>query len=113
MSTKVKKKTGVVLVIVAVILLAVAAGVYFLLPVMQGQEPEPEVLTATTLEEIIQVSELSTFTAVYNGVAEVMPIEEKKLYRPRCQQRKKPDFGAMWYPWRMKFFPKQRTALSR
>lgn len=39
-------------------------------------KPEPEVITVSTLEKIINVSELSTFTAVYNGIAQVM--NEKK-----------------------------------
>ena len=30
-----------------------------------------EVITVSTLEKIIEVSELSTFTAVYNGIAQV------------------------------------------
>lgn len=76
MSTKIKKKTGIVWAIAAAILLAVAAGTYFLLQETQGKAPAAEVLTAATLEEIIQVSELSTFTAVYNGVAEIMPEKE-------------------------------------
>ncbi len=40
------------------------------------KENKPEVLTVPTLEKIVKVSELSTFTAVYNGIAEVMN-EEK------------------------------------
>ena len=34
-------------------------------------QKQPEVITVATLEKIINVSELSTFTAVYNGIAKV------------------------------------------
>lgn len=37
-----------------------------------GKSKEPNVITVSTLEKIINVSELSTFTAVYNGIAKVM-----------------------------------------
>lgn len=39
-------------------------------------KPEPEIITVSTLEKIINVSELSTFTAVYNGIAQVMNSEK-------------------------------------
>ncbi len=39
--------------------------------VLHGKEQEKEVITVMTLEKIINVSELSTFTAVYNGIATV------------------------------------------
>lgn len=35
------------------------------------QGDKKEVLTVVTLEKIINISELSTFTAIYNGIAEV------------------------------------------
>lgn len=37
-----------------------------------NKDESAEVVTVSTLEKIINISELSTFTAVYNGVAEVM-----------------------------------------
>lgn len=36
----------------------------------------PEVITVSTLEKIINVKELSTFTAVYNGIASVSDTDE-------------------------------------
>ena len=42
----------------------------------EDEAPEPEVITVATLEKIIHISELSTYTAVYNGIAKVM--NEKK-----------------------------------
>lgn len=55
---------------------AVAIAVVFCLvvgvPVIQQGNTGPEVITTSTLQEIIGVSELSTYTAVYNGIAQVM-----------------------------------------
>lgn len=69
------KKPQLWLIIVAVVLVLVVA-LFIILQVTGKEEPEPEVITVSTLEKIINVSELSTFTAVYNGIAEVM--NEKK-----------------------------------
>ena len=64
-----------ILVIAAVVILsAIAAAV--VLRTTGREKPKPQVLNASTLEKIIDVSELSTFTAVYNGIAEVA--NEKK-----------------------------------
>lgn len=38
---------------------------------MPKEEPKTTVITESTLREIINVSELSTYTAVYNGIAKV------------------------------------------
>lgn len=40
----------------------------------------PQIVTESQLKEIINVSELSTFTAVYNGVAQVMNKEKTDYY---------------------------------
>ena len=53
----------------AVLLLSIGT---VLLPRTAPGRHTPEIVTIATLQEIINVSELSTFTAVYNGVAEVM-----------------------------------------
>ena len=58
----------------AVILVIIAAAA--LLRTTDREKPQPQVLNTSTLEKIINVSELSTFTAVYNGIAEVA--NEKK-----------------------------------
>lgn len=42
----------------------------------RNREAEKEIITQSTLEKIIHVSELSTYEVVYNGIAEVM--NEKK-----------------------------------
>ena len=64
-------KPKVLVIAAVVILVAIAAG--------GGggrEEPQPQVFNKSTLERIINVSELSTFTAVYNGIARVA--NEKK-----------------------------------
>ncbi len=66
-----KKKASPKLILLLVgVIAAVAAVVVFVLPMVSpGQSQQQVVLTASTLEKIIDRSELSTFTAVYNGVA--------------------------------------------
>lgn len=62
------------IIIIAVILIAVVAVV--LLKVFKKEEPVKEVITVSTLEKIVEVSDLSTFKVVYNGVA----VAEDKYY---------------------------------
>lgn len=64
------------LVIAAVVILVAIAAVAVLLQTSGREEPQPQVFNKSTLERIINVSELSTFTAVYNGIARVA--NEKK-----------------------------------
>ena len=65
-----------VLVIAAVVILVAIAAVAVLLQTSGREEPQTQVFNKSTLERIINVSELSTFTAVYNGIARVA--NEKK-----------------------------------
>lgn len=58
-------------VILMVIAAVIAAAAILLVPRVVGKQEKKEVITVSTLENIIHVSELSTFTAVYNGIAEV------------------------------------------
>ena len=67
--------------IVATVVFAVITIFIAMLSVKIGfskntQEDSPEIITKSTLEEIVNKSDLSTFEAVYNGVAKVM--NEKK-----------------------------------
>lgn len=75
MKTIVKKVTSNALALgiaAAVVVVAVTAlGV-----LGSKRNKKAQVLTASTLEKIVNVSELSTFTAVYNGIAEAMDEEE-------------------------------------
>lgn len=68
-----KPKIG--LVILAVIITAIAV-ILLVFQLGKSSDDKVEVITVPTLEKIINVSELSTFTAVYNGIAEVK--NEKK-----------------------------------
>lgn len=43
-----------------------------------SEEQKPEIITKTTLEKIINISDLSTFEAVYNGIAKVMNEKEQE-----------------------------------
>lgn len=60
---------GAVALIFIVIIVAIVATNF-------GKENKKEIITSATLKDIIEISELSTFEAVYNGVAQVM--NEKK-----------------------------------
>ena len=61
-----------ILPIVLICAAAVLCTALFLFFRLTGnKEEEPEVITVASLEKIINVSELSTFTAVYNGIATV------------------------------------------
>ena len=63
-----KQLLPVVLIVVAVVLCIV---LFIFFSSSNSKEEEPEVITVATLEKIINVSELSTFTAFYNGIATV------------------------------------------
>lgn len=62
---------GIKKVCVLVILTAVLIGIIFLYG-RYGRKTEKEIITEATLEKVIDVDELSTFEAVYNGITEVM-----------------------------------------
>ncbi len=68
---KVKIPVWAVAVVAVVAILVFAVG----LPAIQNGNTEPEIITISTLQEIVNVSELSTYTAVYNGIAQV--VDEK------------------------------------
>ena len=57
--------------------LVIGAAAWFTADRQAKQERDPaEIITESTLKQIINVSELSTFTAVYNGIAEVASEED-------------------------------------
>lgn len=78
MQTKLKSKAIMILEIIAGI--AIVAAIVIFAVRHQGKKAEVSIekntITVSTLEKIIDVSDLSTYTAVYNGVAEVMNDEE-------------------------------------
>lgn len=62
--------------VLLIVVVGIIAGITIAVPATrQGKQP-PEVITVSTLQEIINVSELSTYTAVYNGIAQVMNEEQ-------------------------------------
>ena len=63
-----KKWKIVILVIATAIMLAVALPIFS----ANGNSPAASLLSKSTLEKIISASDLSTFEAVYNGIAKVM-----------------------------------------
>ena len=68
---QVKLKIPIKVLIVAVVV-AIIVGITMTKIMLTPGEKTPEVITVSTLQEIINVSELSTYTAVYNGIAQVM-----------------------------------------
>lgn len=72
-----KKKVGKrIFLRILFMLLIVATGILIIFRLFDGHKNKEEILTVSTLEKIINISELSTFEAVYNGIAKVM--NEKK-----------------------------------
>ncbi len=55
----------------AVILFLLLIIVIATISLSNREEPKPEIITQSSIEQIIHVSDLSTYEAVYNGIAEV------------------------------------------
>ena len=67
-----KAKTAVTAVGGLLLAAVIAAAGYFLVQHFAPEEkPDPEITLSASLEKIINVSELSTFSAVYNGITQV------------------------------------------
>ena len=58
---------GALVLVIVVLMMA-----FIVIPTARNSKKQAEVITVSTLQEIIDVSELPTFTAVYNGIAQVM-----------------------------------------
>lgn len=67
---------GLGMLVLAIVVLVVA---FIVVPTSQNDNKQAEIVTVSTLQEIINVSELSTFTAVYNGIAQVMNADDPEL----------------------------------
>lgn len=65
-----KKKKKWLVIILIILVVAGLAGTFTIIKVNNSKK-EPEIITTSTLEKIINVSELSTFEAIYNGIAVV------------------------------------------
>ena len=64
---------GLGLLVLAIVVLVV---VFNVLRTAKNNKKQAESVTVSTLQEIINVSELSTFTAAYNGIAQVMNADD-------------------------------------
>lgn len=67
------KKWAFIIFVVGIVLVAIILAVF---KPARKEKPEPEVITVSVLEKIINSSKLSTFTAVYNGIAKGMNAEK-------------------------------------
>lgn len=73
-----RRKTAVVAVIVTVILILCVSSLVLLSK--STKKSEPSIITTSTLEKILNVSDLSTFEAIYNGVAKIVsPDDPQKI----------------------------------
>lgn len=80
-ATKERKITKRGYLVLGAILVCILIVLMFLFIPRQNRNPAispPEVITVSTLEKIINVKELSTFTAVYNGITSVGGTENDK-----------------------------------
>lgn len=71
-----QRRSPIKIILVCLIAVVLIAGGIILGTKVKSDKGEPEVITKTTLMKIINVSELSTSTSIYNGIAKVM--NEKK-----------------------------------
>lgn len=71
-----QRRNPIKIILVCLIAVVLIAGGIILGTKVKSDKGEPEVITKTTLMKIINVSELSTSTSIYNGIAKVM--NEKK-----------------------------------
>ena len=75
------RKISVIVIVLAII--AVIAGKSFVIPFLEGDyKNKTTVVSKSNLEKVLQINELSTSTAVYNGVSSVTDPEDsdKVLY---------------------------------
>lgn len=66
----VKKKIQLGIAVLAAVVVLGTAG-YIAGQVRRNNDENARIATVSTLEKVVNVSELSTFTAIYNGIAEV------------------------------------------
>ena len=64
-------KKKIVPIVIGIISLILILALILIVVVNSGRKKEKEIISSATLKEIIEISELSTFEAVYNGVAQV------------------------------------------
>lgn len=89
------KQKSARMIFLGVLFLMVVFGGVFLGPKVLGKDKnKAEIITVSTLEKIVVKSELSTFQAVYNGIAEVMNVNkpEKTDYHVSYKAKVKAGF---------------------
>ena len=69
-------KKKIVPIVIGAVALVLVVAVILIVAIAVKKENKKEIISSATLKEIIEISELSTFETVYNGVAQVM--NEKK-----------------------------------
>ncbi len=67
-----KRRFEIRMAVLGAIGVVVVLGVFLWTSYVKKKTEKAEVVTVSTLQKIINVSQLSTFTAVYNGIAKVM-----------------------------------------
>jgi hypothetical protein len=67
-----RRKKRKFLLTLLILVLIVGIGILVKSRLLGRQENTEEIITISTLEKIVNISELSTFQAVYNGIAKVM-----------------------------------------
>lgn len=71
-----KKVKLIIAIVMAVVVVIGAIGINVGITNYKRSQSKPEIITKATLEKIINVSDLSTFEAVYNGITKVMNKEK-------------------------------------
>ena len=66
-----KRRFEIRMAVLGAIGVVVVLGVFLWTSYVKKKTEKAEVVTVSTLQKIINVSQLSTFTAVYNGIAKV------------------------------------------
>lgn len=75
-TNRMKKTSKKLILLIMILVIGVAAGIFSTTWLFGRQEKKVEILTISELEKIINISELSSFQAVYNGIAKVMNEKE-------------------------------------
>ena len=76
--------------LLAILLVVIVIAVVLVGTKVASRKSEPEIISKSTLERIINVSDLSTFEAVYNGVAKVMNEKKPENVERKQQEAVKP-----------------------
>lgn len=78
LKTKLKGKLNkkIVISVAFVLVIVLALGVVLVVSSSQSKKSEPDIITTANLKKIIEVSELSTYECIYNGIVTVNNAEK-------------------------------------